>query len=163
MSALEERLQLLEDERAILQVMYDYGYGVDYGDEELWLDCWTPDAEAAYVWTGQGEPRMTDQRFRGHDELRGFIGRHTHAPVKYHKHLLVEPRIRVTGDRATASSYFARLDITPDEEPFLSSFGRYEDTFVRCADGRWRFSERVGEIETLASRLPLSGLATRSG
>jgi hypothetical protein len=153
MATLEERLQLLEDERAIAQVMYDYGYGIDYGEEELWLDCWGEDSELAFVWTGPGTPRLTDRRFRGHEELRGFFRNHTHTPDLYHKHFLVEPRIQVEGDRATVSSYFARLDITLDEDPYVTSFGRYRDVFVRNADGRWRIGERVGEIETVSGRL----------
>ena len=42
---------------------------------------------------------------------------------------------------ASAASYFAVLR---DEggQPILWVFGRYRDTLVRCADGRWRFSLR---------------------
>lgn len=52
------------------------------------------------------------------------------------------------GDRATVQSIFARLD---DDSGFpeLCSFGRYRDVLVCCADGAWRFEERLTEVEGL--------------
>jgi hypothetical protein len=44
MASLEARLQLLEDEQAILDTLHGYGHGLDYGLEDAWIDCWTPDA-----------------------------------------------------------------------------------------------------------------------
>ena len=40
---LATRLKLLEDERAILRTLYRYGHGVDAGEEEAWVDCFTED------------------------------------------------------------------------------------------------------------------------
>ena len=44
MATLEQRVQRLEDEQAILQTLYAYGHGLDYVLEDAWIDCWTPDA-----------------------------------------------------------------------------------------------------------------------
>jgi hypothetical protein len=151
MPTIEERLQALEDERAIAQVMYDYGASVDYGDEALWLDCWAPDAVLQYTFLGRGRSRLPDRRFSGHEEIRDDFRQHTHAPDFFHKHFLVMPQIRLDGDHATASSYFTRLDFSTGEEPFVMAYGRYLDEFRRCPDGRWRFQKRHGEIECLSS------------
>ena len=121
---LEERLQRLEDERAILDRLYAYGHSLDYGVREEWMDCWTEDGVLAW-------PHET---FTGLEAIgRAFDG-HSHAPEAFHKHFLVEPRIRLEGDAASVDSYFARLNDSP-EGPVVRSFGRYMDSFVRCADG----------------------------
>ena len=89
MSSLEQRLQRLEDEQAILDVLYAYGHSLDYGRRDEWLGCWTEDAVLAW-------PHET---FEGREAIgRAFDG-HTHAPEAFHKHFLVEPRVRVDGRR----------------------------------------------------------------
>jgi hypothetical protein len=149
MARLEERVAAIEAREAILETLYTYGHALDYGYEEEFLDCWAP--EGTLRW--QGHPA-----YAGRDVLRKAFRWHTHAPDAYHKHLLVEPRIRIAGDRATCDSYFARLDDSP-EGPVLRSFGRYRDVLVRCDDGRWRFEDRRHEAE---SRIP-SAWAPPSG
>ena len=134
---LERRLAALEDERAILLTMYTYGHSLDYGVEEEFLDCFVDDA--ALHWAARGS-------FDGREAIRGAFRDHTHAPERYHKHLLIEPRIALDGDRATATSYFVRVD-GYDDGPKVRNFGRYFDSFVRGADGRWRFVERRAESE----------------
>jgi ketosteroid isomerase-like protein len=136
-SSIEARLQLLEDERAILDVLYTYGHGFDYNLEREFADCWTEDAQLRYT----GLPPLS-----GRAAILEFFRVHTHAPDMYHKHVVVEPRIRINGDRATVDSYYARLDRYEDG-PHICSFGRYRDVLVRSADGRWRFQERVAESE----------------
>lgn len=144
-STLLLRLQTLEDERLVLRTLYRYGPGLDYGCESAWLDCFTAD--------GIFEVRYEDTTLRmaGHAALRRFAEQHTHAPEYRHKHLVLDPLIEVDGATARAESYFARLDRV-DGRPVIRSFGRYLDRLVRCADGAWRFAERMAEVE--ASRTP---------
>jgi ketosteroid isomerase-like protein len=137
---LEGRLRRLEDEQAVIGTMNRYGHALDYGDTAVFLDCFT----AGGVWEA---PRVG--RFEGQERLAHFFAWHTHAPAKYHKHLLVEPKVSLSGDVATVVSYWVRLD-TQADGPFVASFGRYLDRLERCADGVWRFSERI--IEAEASR-----------
>ena len=42
--------------------------------------------------------------------------------------------------------------MTREARPVLWVFGRYRDTLVRCADGRWRFSLRIAEVESVDTR-----------
>ena len=139
--SLESRVAVLEDERAILRLLHAYGHHLDYGLAEAWLDCFTEDG----VFEVQ---RATPPGglYRGRDELRGFVSAHTHAPDKWHKHVVVDPIIRTDGDSAEVESYFMRLDRI-DDIPRIRTFGRYRDSLRRGEDGRWRLAKRVVEVE----------------
>ena len=145
MTTIEERLRLLEDEQDILKTLYAYGHGIDYGLEADWLDCWHEDA--VLQWPNR-DP------IKGHAALRAAFRVHTHAPTAFHKHVIVEPRIAIAGDRATAQTMFARLD-RYKSGPALRSFGRYLDVLARCKDGRWRFTERICEREASRAETPI--------
>ncbi len=151
--SLEDRVLALEDERSILRTLYAYGQSIDYGREDLFLDCWVDDARLTYsfaVANSSGADGRPDMSFAGHEQIAGFFRRHTHAPERYHKHFLVAPLITIEGDRARVECYNARLDAQPDG-PVTTSFGRYRDELVRCPDGRWRFSSRHSETESRIS------------
>ena len=142
MTSIESRLLALEDEQDILRTLYAYGHSIDYGLEADWINCWTEDA----VLQWPNRPPL-----KGHDALRTAFRNHTHAPQAFHKHVIVEPRIDISGDRATVQTMFARLDRYPSG-PAVRSFGRDLDVLVRCKDGPWRFLERICPRE--ASRAP---------
>jgi ketosteroid isomerase-like protein len=136
--SLEERVRLLEDERAIVRTLTTYGHGLDYDLEAEFVDCWTEDA--VLHWPGL-EPIV------GRAAIAETFRRHTHAPAYFHKHVMVEPLITIDGDTALVDSMFSRFDAY-DDGPGLRSFGRYRDRLVRCPDGRWRFQERHAESES---------------
>lgn len=144
---IEQRLRQLEDEKAILNTLYAYGHYLDYGLEDAWIDCWSEGA--VLDWPGRAF-------MRGHAELRAGFRAHSHAPDTYHKHMVVAPMITVQGDTATVQSMFARLDRYEDG-PGIRAFGRYRDTLIRCPDGRWRFTERLPDIEGVRAQAPLGG------
>jgi hypothetical protein len=85
----------------------------------------------------------------GRDELATFIAGHTRAPAVYHKHLLIEPRITLDGDQAAVDSYFLKVDAQSDGPSQIVAMGRYRDQLVRSSDGRWRFRERLAEVEDM--------------
>jgi ketosteroid isomerase-like protein len=137
LAALESRVRLLEDERAILHTLYTYGHGIDYGLEDEYADCWVP--EAVLYWPAR-DPLV------GREAIMHAFRQHTHAPDKYHKHFIAEARIVIDGDRATSDCYFTRAD-DYDVGPQMRSFGRYRDILLRGEDDRWRFLERRCERE----------------
>ncbi len=139
MKKLESRIRVLEDERAILSTLYRYGHALDYGDEESWMDLWSPTARLYWPQT---------DFISGSEMFVAVFRAHTHAPDMYHKHFIAEPLIAIDGDRATAQTMYTRLD-SYDGVPKIRSFGRYLDVLVRCADGRWRFEERIAQIEVM--------------
>ena len=145
---LASRVRLLEDERAILGALQAYGHAIDYGDEERYLDLWTDDA--AFDARGRVQGDVT-RVVRGREALADFAKRFSRPPEGWHKHVVIEPLIEVEGDVASATSYFAVLR-DEGSQPILWVFGRYRDTLVRCADGRWRFSLRIAEVESVNRR-----------
>jgi ketosteroid isomerase-like protein len=147
---LQARVRLLEDERAILATLNAYGHAIDYGDGERYLDLWTEDA--AFDARGRGDSDVT-RVVRGHEGLADFAAHFSRPPDGWHKHLVIEPLIEVDGDEASASSYFAVLR-DEGEGPVVWVFGRYRDSLVRCRDGRWRFSLRISEVESIDARYP---------
>ena len=144
---LRVQVAQLMAERAVLDTLYRYGHSIDYGLEEDWLDCFTAGGAFDVRYRVGAKP---SRRFEGYDDLASFIAAHSRAPHRWHKHLLLEPVIAIDGDRATARSYFTRLDAGDDGAPFVRAFGRYLDQLVRDPDGRWRFVERIAEVEAVA-------------
>jgi SnoaL-like domain len=151
---VEERLQALEDEREILRTLYQYGHTLDRGPEDEFVDCFTENS----VFEG-GQPRsevpdgfLAGRRFEGREAMRKFFRGHSHLPEFYHQHLALEPRVTLAGEEATVVSYLVRLD-DHEEGPYIRVLGRYQDTFVRCRDGRWRIRERRAAAEVLHRRL----------
>lgn len=142
---LEERLARLEDERDILYTLYTYGHSLDYGYEDDFADCWTDDA--VLEWPKRPAP------FHGKAAIIDAFRAHTHAPAVRHKHLLIEPLVDISGDKAEVSSMFARLD-RYGGLPKIRNFGRYHDELRRCIDGKWRISRRVAVAEAMRDTSP---------
>jgi len=142
---LVKRLELLEDERTILQTLYRYGHCIDYGLEQEWVGLFTED--------GIYEIRLRQSgsviRKEGSQALAQFIAEHTRAPARYHKHLLMEPLITIESEsQATVQSYFLRVD-EGEGKLYILAFGRYKDRLVK-RNSRWLFKERVCEVEALS-------------
>jgi len=147
---LERQVARLEAERAILRTLYAYGQAIDYGDEATWVDLFTADG----VFDARGRvPSDVTRVTSGRAALAAFAAGFSRPPAGWHKHLVVEPLIEVEGDSASALSYLAVVREAEDG-PVLWVFGRYHDTLVRCRDGRWRFRERVAEVESVDGRYP---------
>lgn len=145
MDSLIERLELLEDERAILQTLYSYGHYIDYGLEQEWVGLFTADG----IYEIHIRHPESVIRNEGSQAIARFIAGHSRAPAKYHKHLLIEPIITLDSkDRATVQSYFLRVD-EGEGRLYILSFGRYRDRLVK-QNGRWLFKERICEVEALS-------------
>ena len=146
--ALLARLQVLEDERAILQTLYQYGHAMDYGPDADFIDCFMP--------LGVWDVRMRlipDGAFTcaGHDEIAASLEMQTsvRAPALFAKHLLIEPRISLDGNEASVESYFVRIEPSDGAPTQIVASGRYLDHLIRCDDGRWRFTHRIAEIDDM--------------
>jgi len=146
MDDLQDRLARIEDERAIVAILYRYGDALDHGDRDEFLDCFTPDAEYLVQMRIESSGGFT---FEGHEQLRGYFDGHTHAPAAFHKHVTVNPLVTVNGGAADAQSYFLRVDSPAAGPAVVSAAGRYIDHLERGIDGRWRIRSRRCEVENL--------------
>ncbi len=156
LQSLHRRVTALEDERAILDLLSRYGHAIDYGVEDAWVDCFTADGAFEMrhrrapdgVSTPSGRWDGIDRRMEGHLQLLGFVSQHTRAPDRYHKHVVVDPRItlHLDGRHASVESYFMFVEEL-EGRCQVGSFGRYTDTLTKGHDGQWRFEERIADIE----------------
>jgi 3-phenylpropionate/cinnamic acid dioxygenase small subunit len=146
LSGQEAQLLLLDDERRILDTLHRYGHTIDYQLEDEWMDCFTEDA----TWETHRGPLAAQGRreetIRGRSALQRLFAGFSRPPEWWNKHILAQPRLEVDGDRCTVHSYFMVLTAHPTGS-FVRVFGRYRDRLVRCPDGRWRFEQRVCEID----------------
>jgi hypothetical protein len=143
---LEELLGIVEGlqaDRDIVQRLHSYCHAIDHGSEEEFLDCFTDTAKWSMGFAGSTDAR----RFEGRADNLEFIQNYTRAPEVVQKHLLLEPKITRNGDAANARSYWLLIAALADGQPYVNSYGRYDDQLVRGADGVWRFSERMVEVE----------------
>jgi len=132
-----------------MRTLHTYGHSIDYGLEEGWVDCFTEDGSFDVRNRLDSEPRV----YTGRDELKRYIAGHSRAPYGWHKHVMIEPIISLAGESATCDSYFALL-FHHEGAPMVRAFGRYRDRLTRGPDGRWRFAERIAEVESVRTDLP---------
>ena len=143
-SSLEERLREFEDEREIVRTLNQYAVSLDYDLEpSQFADCFTESgtwwSSSEGRWAGseglrlEGRSRIA-QWFVDRTTKRGTTGMRT-------KHMFRPPSIVLDGDAATSDTNFFVLHESPSG-PIIHAMGRYLDTWLRCADGRWRIKER---------------------
>jgi hypothetical protein len=148
---LEERVQELEDDRAIRELLARYGYNADQGRSEAYVNLFTEDG-ALDITTGPGgrgagmEPRSVDRevinRFDGHKALRAFI-----TDPKGHKSiegncLHVHGNnltTHIDGDKAVADSY--GITLVRQDAGFLLLTAAANRWTLRKTDGQWRIKE----------------------
>jgi hypothetical protein len=147
LSALSARLQILEDERAILQTLHRYGHAMDYGPDSEFVSCFVVDG----VWEVKMRRSKAGFTCRGHGEIAASLAAQTsvRVPALYAKHIVVDPRIALDGDHARVVSYFLRVEPGNDGPTRIVASGRYLDRLVRSHDGAWRFEERIAEIDDM--------------
>ncbi len=132
MSALETRVRELEDILEIEQLKATYCYAVDDGELDGLMERFTADA----VWDGG-----PIGRFEGRETIRAFLAG-LPEQLSFWLHLVMNPEIRVNGDRATACWYL----IEPcsgrgrQGERAIWGAGTYDERYARV-DGVWMFEE----------------------
>lgn len=143
-SDIEHRLQALEDQRSIVNTLYQYARALDHGtNANEFLDCFS----SAAVWWSSIDGAFaggSTVRYVGHADLRqAYVegAPRRGQPGHFTKHIVWKPEVDLDGDTARVETYCATLRETPDG-PSVYSLGRCLDTFVRSGDGRWRIQER---------------------
>ncbi len=146
-----------EDERAIRHTLDLYAHAMDYGEEEVWRDCFTDDALFLVNDAQKGYEEI--YRVQGRERLAAYIAAYPRPPAVFAKHLCTQVLVRVEGKSATAESFWVAINSEGGSgggsegaescgKPNIMAFGRYKDRLVACPDGRWRFTERICETES---------------
>lgn len=143
--SIEERLDELEAEREIRELLIQYAMRLDRRDHAGYAELFARDGE----WSGMMGQARGPQAIREMLE-RGFGPTPPGFANTQDFHLMTNIVVTIDGDRARASSRVTYYVRGPDNAPHASRAGRYEDELVR-EDGRWRFYRRtvIGEIPTI--------------
>lgn len=141
---LETRLQLIEDEKAIRDLMVQYGQHLDTLDFEAYSQLFATEGE----WSGQLSEYTT---IKGRAAIRfameqAFAQRTWDPEHVTNVHLISNVSIDVRGDRATGYSKWTVMSRSDEGAPYVRVSGHYDDVFVR-QDGRWKFLSRVARRE----------------
>jgi ketosteroid isomerase-like protein len=140
--SVEQRVQQLEDRETIRQILIDYASALDERNIDAYVALFAKNGQ----WINGSMVR------NGPEEIRGLLtGMFRNVPPGFVNResfeIVFNPRVQVTGDRATARSGHLLFRRAPDGSPLPALFGRYEDEFVR-EHGAWKILKRV-DIPTL--------------
>jgi hypothetical protein len=134
--ALAARVQLLEDQAEITQLVLQYGPSVDSGSDEATAALWTDDGSFDAV----GVITM-----RGRDEIAAMVRGDGHQGLIINGcgHVLTPPHVVVDGDTATGRSYALNIRWDAENERFwVARVSANTWKWQRTPDG-WRITERV--------------------
>lgn len=161
LATLEAKLQELEDDREIRELLSRYGFNADLGRSEEWVGLWTENGafEVAIprAWdAGIGDQETIDRteaessgedqviRSDGHEALRRFIlDPDSHKAIEGRSLHIMDGNLvtSIAGDVATAESYNITLVRRGAQMTLLNgSINRW--TLARV-DGVWRIEECV--------------------
>jgi hypothetical protein len=127
---LLERLTAVEDRLAIIDIRARYCHLLDAQEWDTLLDLFTGDIYFKGMLPANG-----------HAELLEFFKGLVPGAMSVSWHRSFSETIDLDGDRASGQCQWDAPCVI-DGVPMLCS-GRYDDEFVRCEDGKWRFSKRV--------------------
>jgi len=136
-SALRQRVQQLEDQEQIRQVLVSYGEYLDARDYASYAALFARDG----VWTGgfgsaTGPADIQAMLEKNLSKAEpGFINKSSF-------HLMTTMVVQVSGDTATAHSRYMFFTATADNKPGASLAGRYVDEFIR-ESGKWKIKRRT--------------------
>jgi uncharacterized protein (TIGR02246 family) len=131
--SLAAKVQRLEDEEEIRNVLVSYGRTLDAHDFGAYSRLFAKDGE----WVG-GFGTV-----KGTAAIEALMVKSIGTPGKPSAtyHLLTNFIIDVHGDSATAWSRWTFVTPGPDKKPMMAIGGHYEDTLIR-ENGHWKFSRR---------------------
>ncbi|TDC87050.1 nuclear transport factor 2 family protein [Actinomadura sp. 7K507] len=117
----------------IRQTKYRYLRCLDLKDWDEFADTLTEDALAAYGTRAVGKPLRLEGRDAIVDYMRADLG-----PEFTTVHFAGQPEIRVDGDRAEGTWCLEDTVIAKAYRVMIRGSAFYEETYRRCADGKWR-------------------------
>lgn len=150
LAQVEARLQELEDDRAIRELLARYGFTADNCQDEAFVRLYTEDggikvAANAKARASFGVGEWIE--YEGHEGVRNFIThpKGHHSAALYGKSMHLQGNNLVTdihGDEAVASGYQVAIAVDEDRVRLLSAGNN--EWRLRRVDGQWRIAERRG-------------------
>lgn len=135
-SALEQRVQAVEDQLAIQRVITDYSAYLDARDYEGYVSLFTEDG----VWANGGTLREGRGEIR--EMLEGLFGEVEEDYVNLSSfHYIANFEVDVEGDTARAKSRFIFFMRGEGGAPTPELSGQYHDELVRVG-GEWKIARR---------------------
>jgi uncharacterized protein (TIGR02246 family) len=139
MTSIEERLRRLEDAEEIRRLVQEYRQHLDARDLVAYGWLFAEDGEwlggTGYGRSPAGITAMLTERLPART-----------ADRQSSWHLLTDPVITVTGDRATGQLTWAWVGRGDGDVPVMRLLGHYDDIYVR-ENGRWRFQSRIAHTD----------------
>ena len=137
-TALEKRLQRVEDILAIQQLFIDYGHYLDAGLFDEYAGLFAEDGKVQLGPMGVAQ---------GRDAIRELMTRALGDQIGKSFHIISSPRIAFEDDdRATSEVMWTVIDRSADDRPVVTMTGRHRDILVRDK-GRWYFLRRRGYLD----------------
>jgi len=132
---IEARLKNVEDIQAIMMLMWDYTFCLDYGDLEGVLDKFMEDAKFQVRMRAGEQKGLLVGRYDGKKNIRALYTAVLPKRDAYpaNAHIITNPVVSVQGDKAKGSFYLLQGG------PGGGSQGRYDNEFVRVG-GKWKIS-----------------------
>ena len=137
--SVEDRLRILEDRLAIMDLEAEYAVAWDRGEANRWAAVFTPDGAFEMLPVGERPVR----RIEGREALRAFCSETTARWTGLH--FMHRPQLTLEGDRARGIVYFEYPYImrgVPEIAFQGRQSGYYEVVYQRTAVG-WRMRERL--------------------
>ena len=122
----------------IEQLLYRCCHAVDRGDVDTIINCFHENATMTISWEKNGQ-------HSGHEEIRQWFINYTKAMksgMKYLRHKITCPLIRLNGNDATALSYLDVDAALKNGKQVIVTACRYEDKLT-IVDGRWYLKEKA--------------------
>ena len=136
-TSLEARVQKLEDQEAIRNLLIEYGHDLDTLDLVAYSNLFAKEG----TWKGGiGSAK-------GPAAILAMLQKATakappYDPLKVRSfHMMTNAYIQVDGDRAKGRSKWTFFGRTDDNKVVPRLAGHYDDTFIR-EDGKWKFLSR---------------------
>ena len=136
---LEARIKRLEDIEEIKQLMFNYTYWLDYGEQAKALDCFAKNAKIDIRMRGgvkEGEDSF-EMECEGEEQIKNFYNLIVHDKDRFSaSHLILNPVVTVDGDKAKGIFYLLEPTLIARA---MWGHGRYDMEFVRVG-GKWKIS-----------------------
>lgn len=135
---LAERVQVLEDRLAILDLMAFYGPAVDAGDAEAVIKVWTED----------GIYDVDKLKMVGHDEIIKMVGSDAHQGyiARGCGHVLEPGYVEIGGDTAVATCKSQLILKDEDSDGFTVARVTANRWELRKIDGEWKCTVRTSRV-----------------